>query len=83
MPHVPEYGPQEGSGGAYAFGGSRVIRGGSGEDRISSSGDVADTIYARDGDRDTVSCGPKEDTVYFDKGIDTVNPINCEKRIAQ
>jgi len=80
---VPEYGPQEGAGGAYACGGSWVIRGGSGEDRISSSGDAADTIYALDGDRDTVSCGPKEDTVYLDKSIDTVNPIHYEKRIAQ
>jgi Ca2+-binding RTX toxin-like protein len=66
--------------GAYAFGGSRVIRGGQGEDRIRSSGNAADTIYVRDGDRDTVACGPEEDTVYFDKGIDSVNPTNCENR---
>jgi Ca2+-binding RTX toxin-like protein len=55
------------------------IRGGAGTDRIRSGG-FDDTINARDGERDTVSCGSGEDTVYFDKGTDSVNPITCEHR---
>jgi hypothetical protein len=33
--------------------------------------------------RDTVACGPEEDTVYFDKGVDSVNPVTCENRISE
>jgi Ca2+-binding RTX toxin-like protein len=69
--------------GAYAFGGKRLIRGGPGEDRITSAGKAVDTIYVQDGVRDTVACGPEEDTVYFDKGVDSVNPVTCEKRISE
>jgi hypothetical protein len=42
-----------------------------------------DTIYVQDGARDTVACGPEEDTVYFDKGVDSVNPVTCENRISE
>jgi hypothetical protein len=54
-----------------------VLKGGPGLDLI--RGDVsADTIYAQDGEKDTISCGGGTDTVYFDRGIDSVNPVNCE-----
>jgi len=62
---------------------TRTITGGSGTDKISSDGPVEDTIYATDGEVDTVSCGPGTDTVYFDRGIDSINPLSCERRIAQ
>jgi hypothetical protein len=29
------------------------------------------------------SCAGGTDTVYFDKRIDDVNPVNCENRITQ
>lgn len=42
----------------------------------------SDTRHS-DGEKDTVSCGGGRDTVYFDKGIDSVNAINCEKCIGK
>jgi len=33
--------------------------------------------------KDNVSCGGNEDTVYFDKGVDSVNPANCENRVGR
>jgi Ca2+-binding RTX toxin-like protein len=69
--------------GAYAFQGNRLIDGGSGTDTISSAGKATDTIYAQDGERDVISCGPKTDTVYYDGGIDSVNPVSCERRFTQ
>jgi Ca2+-binding RTX toxin-like protein len=69
--------------GVYFYGGSRVMSGGTGTDVISSQGRVADTIYAQDGERDEISCGPKTDKVYYDAGIDSVDSGNCERRIAQ
>jgi Ca2+-binding RTX toxin-like protein len=39
-----------------------------------------DYILARDGVKDTINCGPgKYDTVFFDKGIDTVAD-SCERK---
>jgi Ca2+-binding RTX toxin-like protein len=61
----------------------QIFRGGGGEDRIKSTNRADDTIYARDGDHDTISCGGGEDTVYFDKGVDEVNPLACEHRIGE
>jgi len=69
--------------GVFVYGGNRVMRGGLGTDVIRSSGSAADTIYAQDGERDEISCGAKTDTVYFDAGIDSVNPANCERRISE
>ena len=69
--------------GAYQFNGSRMIDGGPGPDVITSSGYAADTIYVQDGERDEVSCGPKTDTVYYDEGVDVVNPVSCERRITE
>jgi Ca2+-binding RTX toxin-like protein len=69
--------------GVYFYGGSRAMSGGTGTDVISSQGRVADTIYAQDGERDEIFCGPKTDTVYYDEGIDSVNTSNCERRITQ
>ncbi len=71
--------------GGFAEGGAapRTLTGGSGNDHIVSTERYDDTIYARDGERDRISCGGGEDTVYFDKGIDEVNPINCEHRIGK
>jgi hypothetical protein len=58
-----------------------TLRGGSGTDEL--RGDFRDgTIYAQDGERDIISCGGGTDTVYFDKGIDSISPIGCEKRIS-
>ncbi len=63
---------------------ARTITGGTGNDTISSSDDFDDTIYLQDGERDKVSsCAGGTDTVYFDKRIDDVNPVNCENRITQ
>ena len=69
--------------GAYIFneGVSREITGGGGNDRIRSYSDVDDTIGVRDNERDTVACGPGTDKVFFDRGIDSVNPLGCEERI--
>jgi Ca2+-binding RTX toxin-like protein len=64
--------------GVFVYGGNRVMRGGAGTDVISSIGRATDTIYAQDGERDEISCGPKTDTVYYDEGIDSVNLSNCE-----
>ena len=69
--------------GVYFHGGSRVMSGGTGIDVISSQGRVSDTIYAQDGERDEISCGPKTDKVYYDEGIDSVNVGNCERRVAK
>jgi Ca2+-binding RTX toxin-like protein len=60
----------------------RTLTGGAGLDRISSNGFVFDTIFAQDGEKDTIlTCGRKRDTVYYDAGIDIVNPESCEQRI--
>lgn len=69
--------------GAYFYRGSRVMSGGTGTDVISSQGRVLNTIYAQDGERDEISCGPKTDKVYYDEGMDSVNCDNCERRIAK
>ncbi len=70
--------------GSHAHGRSeRILIGGPGTDRILSNKFADDTIYAEDGERDVISCGGGEDTVYFDKGIDSVNPLNCENRIGK
>jgi hypothetical protein len=58
----------------------RTLNGGSGNDRIRSYSGANDTIYAVDGERDRISCGQGTDTVYFDRGVDSVNPLNCENR---
>jgi Ca2+-binding RTX toxin-like protein len=70
--------------GSYAWGHpGRTISGGRGRDNISSNGTADDTIYAADGARDTITCGGGYDTVYFDRGIDSINRSNCEKRIGR
>ena len=41
-------------------------------------------VYIQDGERDTISCGSSpDDIVYYDAGIDSVNPANCERRITR
>jgi Ca2+-binding RTX toxin-like protein len=60
---------------------SRSMTGGSGTDQISSEGYVKDTIYAQDGEKDTIDCGGGIDTVHFDAEKDSANPRTCENRI--
>jgi Ca2+-binding RTX toxin-like protein len=68
---------------SYPYKGTRtILDGGPGLDTIEGAGSV-DTIYAQDGEQDEISCGGDKDTVYFDKGIDSVNSINCERRISE
>ncbi len=69
--------------GAYVYknGVTREITGGDGTDRIRSGGVANDTIRVRDNEHDVVSCGGGTDKVFFDKGIDSVHPLNCEERI--
>ncbi len=38
-----------------------------------------DTLYAKDGQRDTVDCGSGNDTAQVDKNLDVV-ASNCEKK---
>jgi Ca2+-binding RTX toxin-like protein len=72
-------------GGDYLLGGSGVdwVWGGAGSDRLRGGvgrdhiygGSGADVILARDGEVDTVDCGPGADIVYVDPGDRT---RNCE-----
>lgn len=40
------------------------------------------TVYAQDGEHDTISWGSSpDDTLYYDAGIDSVNPARCERPI--
>ena len=39
-----------------------------------------DTIYARDGERDVINCGPGYDIAYVDRSEDGVH--NCEAVVA-
>jgi hypothetical protein len=50
---------------------------------VSSEGDINDTVYILDGERDVVEdCGDGTDTVYFDEGLDKfVDNSGCEKRV--
>lgn len=65
-----------------------VLKGGLGADTVygdnpevpTETGD--DTIDVRDGEKDTVDCGPGTDTVFFDEGIDSVTNT-CENRNPQ
>lgn len=59
-----------------------TLDGGPGLDRIIGS-DSPDTIYAQNGERDEINCKANKDTVYYDAGIDSVNPATCERRITQ
>ena len=61
----------------------RIIVGGPGEDDIRSYVYTSDTIRAADDERDTVNCGGGTDTIYFDRGLDEVNPLSCENRHPQ
>jgi hypothetical protein len=70
------------------LGGSDGAEGNGGDDQIDANdslpGEVefifgganADTIEAVDGEVDNIDCGPGNDTVAFDTGIDVVDP-NC------
>jgi Ca2+-binding RTX toxin-like protein len=72
-------------------GGGDVIRGGLGNDTIDVSGldSQRDTIFGGKGDdligvdennsADKVDCGAGNDTVFFEKGVDTVT--NCETKV--
>ena len=64
-------------------GAPREITGGGGSDRIRSYGNVDDVIRARDNEPDVFSSGDGTDKVFFDKGIDSVNPLGCEERIGE
>ncbi len=82
-----------GSGGGdsiYGGGGSDLLVGGSGRDDISAletiggpgndtirAGGGNDRISATDDYKDKINCGSGRDTVYYDKGRDTVDE-NCE-----
>lgn len=59
-----------------------TLDGGPGLDTIIGSGSP-DTIFAQDGERDEIDCEGKKDIVYYDAGIDSVNPATCERRITQ
>jgi len=73
-------------------GGGDVIRGGGGNDTITAIGldSQRDTIFGGKGDdqigveennsADTVDCGPGQDTVVLEKGVDTVT--NCETKVS-
>lgn len=63
------------------------LYGGSGEDQLepfgeakASGGPGADVIYAHNDERNAVSCGPGNDTVYFDGKLDSL-ATDCEKQI--
>jgi Ca2+-binding RTX toxin-like protein len=58
-----------------------ILNGGGGFDLLRGSYSK-DTIYAQDGEEDNISCASGTDTVYFDEGVDSVNPLNCEHRIS-
>ena len=62
---------------------TETIIGGPGKDQIKSPDYnlTSDTIYADDGERDTISCGGGDDTVYYDRRIDSVNTADCENLI--
>ena len=64
-----------------------LVYGGPGEDQLepfgeaeASGGPGADVIYAHNDERNTVSCGPGNDTVYFDGKLDSL-ATDCEKQI--
>ncbi len=54
------------------------MTGGPGNDTFEAPGPGPDIVYARDGERDVVDCGPDEDTVYYDEGLDAVDKASCE-----
>jgi hypothetical protein len=63
------------------------VYGGPGEDQLepfggakASGGPGADVIYAHNDERNAVSCGPGNDTVYFDGKLDSL-ATDCEKQI--
>ena len=65
-----------------------LVYGGPGEDQLepfgeaeASGGPGADVIYAHNDERNTVSCGPGNDTVYFDGKLDSL-ATDCEKQIS-
>jgi Ca2+-binding RTX toxin-like protein len=74
------------------FGGADLLVGGRGGDIINAQevdghppgtdtiqgGRGNDTIYANDGVKDKIDCGPGRDIVYFDPGLDTL--ANCEMK---
>jgi Ca2+-binding RTX toxin-like protein len=49
--------------------GRDIVRGGPGDD----------LIFAKDGRKDRVDCGDGRDTVFFDRGLDTIAP-GCERK---
>jgi Ca2+-binding RTX toxin-like protein len=53
-----------------------TLDGGPGFDTITGDRSV-DTVYAQDRERDEITCGGNEDTVYFDQGIDVVDTVTC------
>jgi hypothetical protein len=59
--------------------GNDTLRGGAGEDTF-MGGAGADTILAADGVPETIDCGPGEDTVAADFGVngDLINFLDCE-----
>ena len=65
--------------------GNDIVKGGSGNDRLSggrgsddiSGGSGNDRIFARDGERDVITCGPGFDRVYADR-VDSVSS-DCER----
>ena len=65
------------------LGGDDYLDGGPGSDALRAGAD-SDTIYAIDGEADTVYCGDGIDTVHYDQGLDTFSgdstspPSSCE-----
>ncbi len=58
------------------------VTGGPGNDLIRTHDGTdrgPEIVYARDGERDEIDCGPGEDTVYYDEGLDAVDQASCEK----
>ena len=78
----------DGSDTLFGFSGSDLLRGGGGNDSIQAwdrggtsedivTGDGDDFISAVDSAKDTIDCGDRDDTVYFDE-VGEVVADNCE-----
>jgi Ca2+-binding RTX toxin-like protein len=78
----------DGSGSLFGFSGSGLLRGGGGNDSIQAwdRGGTSEDIVTGDGDdfisavnsaKDTIDCGDRDDTVYFDE-VGEVVADNCE-----
>jgi hypothetical protein len=51
---------------------------GTDEPDTTNGSEEKDKIYGQDGEKDDLACGAGDDTIFFDEGIDVVNPAKCE-----